>query len=164
MDAGCRFRGKYRVAALCDFQDASLRESHALKSKRVYSALTSKIVWPADIGPTTKWEFPLLKRYIEENGDVSTSGHRPAQRDGPSDSHAGTPVAGGSPPQEQTAPSPPRPVQSTAASSGSGQASSGSSAPVANAPPGGFTHLHLIPSCYRTIMYRHRSNRRCRLQ
>ena len=46
MDAGCKFHGKYRVAALCDFDDTSLSESSALTSRRVYSTVTSKITWP----------------------------------------------------------------------------------------------------------------------
>ena len=64
MDAGCRFRGKYRVAPLCDFDDTSLRESRALKSRRVYSSISSRITWPLEENLTiTKWEFPLLTRY-----------------------------------------------------------------------------------------------------
>ena len=68
MDAGCKFNGKYRVAALCDFDDTSLRESSALTARRVYSTVTSKITWPPAT-PDTKWEFPLGERYVLENED-----------------------------------------------------------------------------------------------
>ena len=135
MDAGCRFRGKYRVAAFCDFDDRPLRESCALKTGRVYSAVTSQITWPADVGPTHTWEFPLLARYLYESEDglgriSSATGHRNAQRGGQPGSHDGPPPAFGSSSQ---APTSPAPFQSTSASSGSGAAPGGASHTSTNA-------------------------------
>ena len=95
MDACCKFRGKYRVAALEDFDDIPPRESSATSSRRVYSTITTNIAWPAHIDASTRWRFPLSARYQLENEDgigrVSSAapGHREAQQGGQPGSHMG---------------------------------------------------------------------------
>ena len=87
MDAGCKFKGKYRVASLNDFDNIALVNSSASAERRVYSTVTSRIAWPTEIqakDPNIHWEFPLLARYerANETADGRASVGAPGHREG----------------------------------------------------------------------------------
>ena len=63
MEAGCKFRNKYRVVALCDFDEVTLKESSVHTDRRAYSTVTSRITWPRDAkAPDLVWDFPLAQK------------------------------------------------------------------------------------------------------
>ncbi len=119
MDAGCKFKGTYRVASLADFDKLSLLESNALPERRVYSTVTSRIAWPTEViakDPNVKWDFPLLERYeAESETGVGRLGRVSGHREVPNAAHPGSQgavvVSSSSPPLTTVdAPLPPAPL------------------------------------------------------
>ena len=81
MDAGCKFRGRYRVATLGDLGSVSLREGTALTQSRIYSTITCKITWPLET-PVIHWNFPLQEKYRLDNTVVDPIQRESAEASG----------------------------------------------------------------------------------